>query len=138
MLGRIAQQVADLQHALRLPGQRDQPVGLLQGGGDRLLDQHVPAGPQRRLGQREMRLRRGGDDHRVARLQQRVEAEAGRAARLATHQGGARRIRIVDADQHGARGGGDLQRMEAPEMAGPGDADPQAARRVRIGSLQGW
>ncbi len=73
-----------------------------------------------------MRLGGGGDDQRVAGVEQGRERQGGRAAGLAANRGGAGGVRIVDADELGSRRRRHLQRVVAAEMPGPGDADAQA------------
>jgi hypothetical protein len=51
-----------------LPGDRDQPLGVLDAVGHGNLDQHVLAGPHHLLALAEMHLRGRGEDHRVGAL----------------------------------------------------------------------
>ena len=120
-------QVPDLQHAVAGGGQGGEVVGLGQRGGDRLFHQHVLAGPQRGGGQGVVRLGRGGDDQRVAGLQQGGKVQVGGAG-LPADGAGALGVEVVHADQAGARRRRGLQRVVAAEMAGAGDADAEAVR----------
>ena len=57
--------LAQHQHAVVFFGRRDDLVGLGQRRRERLFEQHVPAGGQRRQRHGDMRRQRGGDQHRV-------------------------------------------------------------------------
>ena len=104
---------------------RGECVGFGEAGGDGLFHQNVKTSLQGFGCKGKVRLRRGGDDHRVAGLQQGGPGER-RGAGLLCHGGGAGGVAVVQAGQRGARGGGHLQRMETPEMPGADNADPQA------------
>ena len=106
-------------------------IGLGQGGGDRFLHQDMEPGLQGPRCKRKMRLRRGRDHHRVAGRAQGLPVQRP-GADLPGHRGGVGRVEVVHAGQRGPRRSGDLQRMEAPEMPCPDDADPQACHRDRL------
>ena len=61
----VAQQVAHHQREAALIGQRHQPLGLLDGLREGLLDEHVLARQQRRLGHFEVERRLGRDHDRL-------------------------------------------------------------------------
>ena len=125
MLGGEAQQMADLKHPAGLGRERGERVGLGERRRNRLLDQHVPARAQRRFGEREMRLGRGGDDDRVAfREQRRPVAQAAAPVSRASAEARAALGSSIGGEP-GARRGRDLQRVKAPEMPCPGQPDPQ-------------
>ena len=71
-----------------------------------------------------MRLGRGGDDQRVAGVQQGGKVQVGRAG-FPADGAGALGVGVVHADQVRARRGGSLQRVVAAEMPGAGDADAE-------------
>ena len=123
VLGRVAQQVAHLQHAAAGARQGRQLVGLVQRRGDGFFHQHVAAAFQRECCDVEMRFGGCGHDHRVGDVQKIGEADRRHATQFATDQGGALGIQIRKPHQGGAPAGGDLQRVEPAEMAGAYDAD---------------
>ena len=57
--------MADLQHEVVAAGQRDQAIGLGDGTGDRLFDQHMHAVAEQLFGHFVMVCGGGGDDGRV-------------------------------------------------------------------------
>jgi hypothetical protein len=72
-----------------------------------------------------MRLGGGRDHHGVAGGQQVGPAHRRRTA-FAGHRSGTGGIAVVHPRQHGPARGRHLQGMEAPEMSGAGNSDPQA------------
>ena len=127
MRGGEALEMPDLQHQAAFRRQRGEVVRLGQGTGDRLFHQHVLAGAQCRGGEGVVRLGRRGHHQRVAGGEQGGKIH-GRGSRFPPDRAGALVIRVVDANQCGAVGGGDLQCVVAAEMAGAGDADAEAGR----------
>ena len=91
--------MARLQHEFFALGERDQLIGLREGGSDRLLDQHMHTVLQ--AGARDLMVAVGRHrDHRGIRLAEDLPVIAERrATELGGERGGARRVRVHHGDQ---------------------------------------
>ena len=94
-------------------------------GGDRLFDEDMPAGGERRHGELVVEACRGGDDHGIRRGDGGLGAER-RGARLGGDRRGAGGVGIGQPDQADARVGGGLQGMEAAEMTDAEDGEGES------------
>jgi hypothetical protein len=99
-------------------------IGLVQGRGDRLLDQHVNAALQRRGRGGEVRRRRHDDAQRVDRIEERVERRKSRDAKLTTHSRGALGAAVMKTDERRAGDVAENSRVVEAECPRPDHTDP--------------
>ena len=115
-LTRQPQLVADRQQAPRAPGGGDQPVARRERRGQRLLEQHVLAGLQRRHADLGVQVVRHDDVHDVdvaAREERAIVEVDGGVGEIAAGGGGGPRAPAGDRPQRGAGRLGDRARVMA-------------------------
>ena len=125
--GRVeALDVADLQDRTPGGGRADHLVGLGQGAGDRLLDEHVDAGREAGAGDLPVAHGRGRDAHRVDPPEQHpiVGLEGDAVARGDLASG--RLAGVADGDEFGLIEGGVDAGVLPPKMADPDDGGLQS------------
>ena len=132
----VDERVARHQHHLPERGQLDQHLGLLGGGRERLLDEHVLAVAQRRRGDRKMGRDRRGDQHGVdGRVLEEVVEPLRAAHRRIPLRDLVQRLRAPVADP-GHLGILDLVQVPhevRPPVAEPDHAEPEPRHAVPPG-----